>query len=68
MSAVGSFDVLTAQFNSPIIDITKRIHCWNLSLNWVPIGVNQGFFLRFSAAAPQLQGLVIPKQSTPLYR
>lgn len=68
MSAVGSFDVLKAQFNSPIIDITKRIHCWNLSLNWVPIGVNQGFFLRFSAAAPQLQGLVIPKQSTPLYR
>lgn len=68
MSAVGSFDVINRQFNSPIIDITKRIHCWNLTLNWVPIGANQGFFLRFSAAAPQLQGLVIPKQSTPLYR
>lgn len=64
----GSFDLLTGELNSPIIDITKRIHCWNLTLNWVPSGANQGFFLRFSAAAPQLQGLVIPKQSTPLYR
>lgn len=68
ISAVGSFDMITATLNSPIIDITKKIHCWNLTLNWVPIGINQGFFLRFSASAPQLQGLVIPKQSTPLYR
>ena len=68
ITARGSFDLLTGQLNSPILDITKRIHCWNLTLNWVPTGFNQGFFLRFSAAAPQLQGLVIPKQSTPLYR
>lgn len=68
ISAFGSVDLLTGRLNNPIIDINKQIHCWNLSLNWVPIGANQGFYLRFSAAAPQLQGLVIPKQSTPLYR
>lgn len=68
VSAYGSFDVLTGSFISPIIDINKRIHCWNLSFNWIPIGFNRGFFLRFSAAAPQLRDLVIPKQSTPLYR
>ncbi len=68
VTARGSLDLLTGQLNSPIIDITKRIHCWNLSLNWVPTGVNQGFILRFSAAAPQLQGLLITKQNTPLYR
>lgn len=68
VNAVGSFDMLTGQLNSPIIDITKRIHCWYLSVNWVPMGVNQGFFLRFGASAAQLRDLVIPKQSTPLYR
>ncbi|MCX6140050.1 MAG: putative LPS assembly protein LptD, partial [Candidatus Kapabacteria bacterium] len=68
MNIVGSFDMLTGQLNSPIIDITKRIHCWYLSLNWVATGVNQGFFLRFGASAQQLRDLVIPKQSTPLYR
>ena len=68
VNAVGSIDVLRGQVNSPIIDITKRLHCWYLSLNWVPLGVNQGFFLRFGASAQQLRDLVIPKQSTPLYR
>ena len=68
VNVVGSFDLITGQLNSPIIDISKRIHCWYLSVNWVPIGVNQGFFLRFGASAQQLRDLVIPKQSTPLYR
>ncbi len=68
VNAVGTVDVLRGEINSPIIDITKRLHCWYLSLNWVPLGVNQGFFLRFGASAQQLRDLVIPKQSTPLYR
>ncbi len=68
MNVVGSIDLLNQRLNSPIIDITKRIHCWYLSLNWVPMGANQGFFLRFGASADQLRDLVIPKQSTPLYR
>ncbi len=68
MSIVGSYDMLANQLNSPIINISKQIHCWQLTLDWVPLGANQGFFLRFSATAPQLQGLVFPKQSTPLYR
>jgi len=68
VNVVGSIDILKQTLNSPIIDITKRIHCWYLSLNWVPMGTNQGFFLRFGASAQQLRDLVIPKQSTPLYR
>ena len=68
VSAYGSIDMLQGTLNTPVIDINKQVHCWNLSLNWVPLGTNQGFYLRFSASAPQLQGLIIPKQSTPLYR
>lgn len=68
MSITGSYDVLNAEMINPIIDIQKQIHCWYLSLNWVPTGFNRGFFLRFGASAQQLRDLVIPKQSTPLYR
>jgi hypothetical protein len=64
----GSVDLLTGEVLNPIIDISKQIHCWYLTLNWVPLGFNRGFFLRFGATAPQLRDLVIPKQSTPLYR
>ena len=68
VNAVGSMDMLTGIVNSPIIDISKRIHEWNLSLKWVPSGFNRGFFLRFGAASPQLQGLEYRNQNTPLYR
>ena len=64
----GSVDLLNGEVLNPIIDISKQIHCWYLTLNWVPLGFNRGFFLRFGATAPQLRDLVIPKQSTPLYR
>lgn len=68
MNITGSYDVLNREMLNPIIDIQKQIHCWYLSLNWVPTGFNRGFFLRFGASAQQLKDLVIPKQSTPLYR
>jgi len=68
MSLTGSYDVMNQEMINPIIDIQKQIHCWYLSLNWVPTGFNRGFFLRFGANAQQLRDLVIPKQSTPLYR
>jgi hypothetical protein len=68
MSITGSYDVLNREMINPIIDIQKQIHCWYLSLNWIPTGFNQGFFLRFGASAQQLKDFVIPKQSTPLYR
>ncbi|MFM8771284.1 MAG: putative LPS assembly protein LptD, partial [Candidatus Kapaibacterium sp.] len=64
----GTVDLLTGTVLNPIIDLSKQIHCWYLTLNWVPLGFNRGFFLRFGASATQLRDLVIPKQSTPLYR
>ena len=68
MSARASIDLVTGQLNTPVIDISKRIHCWNLALNWVPTGFQRGFFLRFSADAAQLRDLQITRQSTPLFR
>lgn len=68
LSARGSVDLITGQINTPVIDISKRIHCWNLALNWVPTGFQRGFFLRFSADAAQLRDLQITRQSTPLFR
>lgn len=68
ISARGSLDLVSGQVNTPVIDVSKRIHCWNLSINWVPTGFQRGFFLRFSADADQLRDLQITKQSTPLFR
>jgi len=68
VSGRASFDLLTGTVNTPVIDITKKLDCWNLSLNWVPTGANRGFFLRFSADGSILQDLQITKQNVPIYR
>lgn len=64
----GTYSPITGTLGAPIVTIDKQIHCWQLSLNWVAAGPGQMFFLRFGASAQQLKDLVIPKQSTPLYR
>lgn len=68
VSANTSIDLITGSVNTPIIDISKRLHCWLLTMNWVPIGANKGFYLRFAADASILRDMQITKQSTPLYR
>ncbi|MDZ4745130.1 MAG: putative LPS assembly protein LptD [bacterium] len=68
LAASANVDLITGAINFPTIDISKRLHCWMLSVNWIPLGVNKGFFLRFAADASILQDMKITKQSTPLYR
>lgn len=64
----GSFDLVNGGINNPVIDVSKKLDCWILTLNWIPSGFNRGFFLRFSADASILRDLQITKQSTPIYR
>lgn len=68
INASTTLDLVTGDINFPVIDISKRLHCWMLTVNWVPLGANKGFFLRFAADASILSDLKITKQSTPLYR
>lgn len=67
-SATASYDVITGTINSPIVEVNKVIHCWSLTLNWIPTGFNRGFILRFSADSDILRDLRIIKQSTPIWR
>lgn len=68
VTARGSLDLITGNVNTPVIDISKKLDCWNLTLNWVPTGANRGFFLRFSADGSILHDLQITKQNVPIYR
>lgn len=62
------YDVINKNFNNTTFNITKDLHCWSLSARWYPIGLNQGFYLRFGIKASQLRDLQIEKQSSPLFR
>lgn len=62
------YDIVNKNFNNTTFNITKDLHCWSLSARWYPIGINQGFYLRFGIKASQLQDLKLEKQSNPLFR
>jgi len=62
------YDVVNKNFNNTTFNITKDLHCWSLSARWYPIGLNQGFYLRFGIKASQLKDLQLEKQSSPLFR
>ena len=62
-----TLDVIEAEINAPEVRVSKDIHCWELSLNWVPTGFSQGFYLRFGVKAPQLRDLKLEKRGGGLF-
>jgi len=68
---VGSsfnYDFVSNQFNTPTVNISKDLDCFDLRFTWYPIGASQGFYLRFGIKAPQLQDMKIEKRDLPGFR
>lgn len=63
-----NFDAVAGNFFMQSINITKDLHCWNLTFDWTPSGINSGFYLRFGIKASQLQDLKLEKRANPVYR
>ncbi len=68
MTVSGGYDFVKMNLNVPTLTFNKNIHCWNLYFQWIPIGYNRGFYLKFSANASQLKDLMIEKRNYPIYR
>lgn len=57
------FDIFQKQFTTPYITIYRDLHCWEMSLNWVPTGLYRGYKFELRIKAPQLQDVKITKQT-----
>jgi hypothetical protein len=68
VSGSAQYDFVNKELLAPSFDLTKDLHCWQLTFQWWPIGFNSGFYLKFGIKAPQLQDLKIEKQDSPLLR
>ncbi len=66
--ANGLYDLIDQKLENTSVNITKDMHCWDLSVRWYPTGINQGFYLRFGIKASQLQDLKLEKRDDPIYR
>lgn len=61
------FDILTGAIVSPIVNVRKDLHCWELNFTWYPIGFNRGFYLRFNIKSPMLKDLKYEQRSSDFF-
>ncbi|MGQ9819414.1 MAG: putative LPS assembly protein LptD [Candidatus Kapaibacteriales bacterium] len=63
----AQFDALNREIISPVININRDLHCWEMTFIWYPKGFNAGYYLRIGIKSSILRDLKIEKRSSPIY-
>jgi hypothetical protein len=58
-----SYDFVNRKFPTASIEIYRDLHCWELSMSWIPFGIRQSYQFTIRAKAGVLQDLKLRKQS-----
>jgi hypothetical protein len=59
-----SYDFVNKKQFIPSVDITRDLHCWQMSFSWYPQGIREGYRLEIRVKAPQLRDIKITKQGS----
>jgi lipopolysaccharide assembly outer membrane protein LptD (OstA) len=59
----SGYDFSTKQLTFTSFDITRDLHCWSLSVNWVPFGPRQSYVVNLNVKAAVLQDLRLTRQN-----
>ena len=59
-----NFDVQAMKFSFTTVNITRTLHCWSMSFNFVPFGDRKSYSFNLSASSAMLRDLKISKQSS----
>jgi LPS-assembly protein len=55
----GYYDVHLLQIQTVTLSISREMHCWQMSINVTPVGINHYFNVTFSPKSGILQDLKI---------
>jgi hypothetical protein len=64
LSANTNFDLEEFEFAFTTFNLTRDLHCWNMSFNFVPFGFRQSYSFTISASSSMLQDLKLQKQQS----
>ncbi len=64
LSANTNFDIEAMEFSFTTFNLTRDLHCWNMSFNFVPFGFRRSYSFTISASSAMLQDLKIQKQQS----
>jgi len=59
-----NFDVQAMKFSFTTVNISRTLHCWTMSFNFVPFGDRKSYSFNLSASSAMLRDLKISKQSS----
>jgi hypothetical protein len=64
MDVNTNFDIQAMKFSFTTINISRNLHCWAMSFNFVPFGDRKSYSFNLSASSAMLRDLKIQKQSS----
>ena len=62
MSLTTNFDVQAREFSITTFNVNRRLHCWNMSFNFLPFGQRKSYSFTINASSAMLKDLKIDKQ------
>jgi lipopolysaccharide assembly outer membrane protein LptD (OstA) len=57
-----NYDLQNKQFAFTTVDITRDLHCWQMSMNWIPFGIRRSYFITINVKSTALQDLKVTKR------
>ena len=62
----GGYDFIQRELTPTQLDVYWDLHCWELSFNWVPIGIRKSFYVRLNIKASMLKDLKLEFRDSDL--
>lgn len=59
----AGYDLRNKQVTAPYITVNRDLHCWEMNLYWIPVGVYRGYRFELRIKAPQLQDVKVTKET-----
>jgi hypothetical protein len=58
----SGYDLRLKQITFTTIDITRDLHCWQFTFNWIPFGPRQSFLFTINVKSSILQELKLTRR------
>ncbi len=62
LSLTTNFDIEAGEFSFTTFNINRKLHCWNMSFNFVPFGQRKSYSFTINASSAMLKDLKVDKK------
>ncbi|MCB9197307.1 MAG: hypothetical protein H6600_02530 [Flavobacteriales bacterium] len=59
-----NYDIANKKFSYTSVEITRDLHCWEMSFNWVPFGYMKSYQIQINVKSSLLQDLKLQRRRT----